>query len=287
MKKKLLFSIAAFAATSIAFANGSNILPTSAVKAPESSYFDGLYIGAGGDVQYSISSLKNDSTSSLLSPEMVTAHSDHALSIDRDFDGTDFGGDVNIGFGKTFNTAYSTYYAGVEFYTQYVHVSPVANGSQTFEIRDTTNSLLIEDVSTSVDLKSDFSYGGRLKLGYLITPKSMIYILAGVEYTKFDVDANRSFIMQGLPLATNNYSFSKNEFAFVPGVGIETMLSNKLSVKAQYTYAMYPRITNHHDFNTNTHFESSTVAITDTSDDKIEISHAVFTLGLTYHFNNL
>jgi opacity protein-like surface antigen len=228
--------------------------------------------------------------------------------LNTDIGDTTAGGGIFVGYGKVLNN--SKFYLGGEAYARYAH--NVSNTSTTedslFEI-DRTQPTPIDDISTgtvdlysSVDVKSDWSYGAALKLGYLVTPKTMIYLLLGAEYSKFKVDVNHTgiepFIITDPSLdldmrdITDSYSYEENKVAFVPGIGIETMLTDKLSLKAEYTYADYGDLdTQHHDAT----YESSTTVdstVYDTevnvhSEDKVDLKRGLFSLGLAYHFNGI
>jgi len=266
--KKIFLSIAVLGCATTVFANGST--PATA----EPNYFDGFYIGAGADMQHTTGDVKNDTKQGV-----STSRINLSRSIDYDIGETDFGGDINLGYGKTFKIQYSKYYAGIELYTRYAYDNPTINNNNSYSISGYT----IDNLVTQINIKNDFSYGTALKLGYLITPKSMFYILAGMEYTKFDIDETHTNVVNTDQFPSNNYSFSRNEFAFVPGVGLETMLGDNISLKAQYTYAMYPSFSHSNENSVNV----ENITIVSTANDKFDLSRGIFSLGLTYHFNNI
>lgn len=320
MKGKILIALIALGATSAVLANGGMAAPA---PVAEPNYFDGLYLGLGAGVQHQTGNVKNatvdvwsdtvTSFRSTIQSEIIHRTSVFASALDSDVGNTAINGELFAGYGKTFN---SLYYAGIELYAKYANAKTESNyAGVPIEVSTNTDTLAqsadFKAAATSIDLKSDFSYGAALKFGYLITPKTMFYILAGIEHTKFDVDVNHSFAAghSQTPDTTPtsnwsrgysyHYGFDENKWAFVPGVGIETMLTDKLSLSAQYTYADYGNISHHNDlpptvlaatpvgsgepFGT-TH---SNINAASPSDTKFDLSRGLFSLRLAYHFNGI
>jgi opacity protein-like surface antigen len=225
-------------------------------------------------------------------------------SVNSDIGDTAFGGGLFVGYGKVLNN--SKFYVGGEAYARYAHDTTHTTTTQNElfyvggEDVDPENAPTASaDMSSSIDVKSDWSYGAALKLGYVVTPKTMIYVLLGAEYSKFKVDASHSlddateFPTTDVDFGglTDSYSYDENKVAFVPGVGIETMLTDKLSLKAEYTYADYGSIVS------KTHEGSYEVDVTDPTivtanvnthaEDKVDLKRGLFSLGLAYHFNGI
>lgn len=323
MKGKILIALLALGATSAVLANGG-MAPAPAPVA-EPNYFDGLYLGLGAGVQHQTGTVKNGTVDDLsytatrqygdILIEKHEIHNAFLSALDSDVGNTAVNGELFAGYGKTFN---SLYYAGVELYAKYANAKTDSNYAgvpvdvDAATLGDSTSSSVnFKAAATSIKLKSDWSYGGALKFGYLITPKTMFYLLAGIEHTKFDVDVNHDFAAgySQTPDTTPtsswsrgysyHYGFDESKWAFVPGIGIETMLTDKLSLSAQYTYADYGNVSHHNDMTPvtlppipvgsqeyygTTH---SNVTGSSASDTKFDLSRGLFSLRLAYHFNGI
>lgn len=282
MRGKILISLLALGAASAALANGNAFAPASVAAAPEVNYFDGLYLGVGAGVQHQTGDVQNG-TENTIKYDNSSSSSFYKTSIDSDFGKTSFNGDIFAGYGKTFN---SLYYAGVELYARYANTKPSVSSSVVGGDEITKNW-------TDIRVNSDFSFGSTLKFGYLITPKTMIYLLAGIERTKFDVDVDRgakdndpSFNFD----LSHKYGFSENKWAFVPGIGIETMLTDNLSLSAQYTYADYGKISHNDNYKGQIYTNDVRPVRLDVSSDssnKVSLERGLFSLRLAYHFNGI
>ena len=115
----------------------------------------------------------------------------------------------------------------------------------------------------------------------------MIYLLAGIENSRFKADVSHPDLGGEINIR-DSYSFSANKWVFVSGIGIETMLSDKVSLKAEYTYADYGTFDSSHS----KQLSPSVGALIPTtyyecSSDKINLNRGLFTLGLSYHFNGI
>lgn len=122
-------------------------------------------------------------------------------------------------------------------------------------------------------VESDYSFGGALKLGLQVMPHFMFYALLGVELGNFRYKFYSTDI--------GDYSFDKNQFGFKTGIGIEQMLSKKLSLKIQYSFTDYAGFNN-----------TTSRVLRDqprykqilNSYDAVNINRSAITVGLVYHF---
>jgi len=71
-----------------------------------------------------------------------------------------------------------------------------------------------------VTVKQKVNYGAKAKLGYLATPKALVYGLAGWEHAEFDVSGSGSEGTDGVKF----------------GFGAETFVQKNLSVRSEVTY---------------------------------------------------
>lgn len=308
MKSKALIILLSLGAASGALANGQISTP---VVTP--NYFDGFVVGATGGVAHEIGRVKHTAADAVFDldeqGQVITSEFGvFSTSLENYVGSTDLDGGIFAGYGKTLN---SNFYLGAEIFARYAHAKPETKTSHDqFEVNPLSSIPLANLSQSYVKVDSDFSYGGALKGGYLITPKTMFYVLAGIEYTKFNVNVGHMFIgtdehiinndaILTHPFVVNNYSFSKGKVAFMPGVGLETMLTDNFSLKAEYTYACYGDLSKTNS--TQNVLPNETVissegipvvltgdALASAADTKVShLSRGLFTLGLSYHFNGV
>lgn len=88
------------------------------------------------------------------------------------------------------------------------------------------NSIDSESTNIKISL-SNYSFGGNLRLGYLLTRSFMLYALAGVDLLKY----------------SNNETSESSGYkvGLMPGVGAEFLLNDNWGVRTQYTYTMSPK----------------------------------------------
>jgi outer membrane immunogenic protein len=81
-------------------------------------------------------------------------------------------------------------------------------------------------LSGSIDAKYGFDVG--LRLGYLVTPSTLGYVLGGYSWQRFDLSTS----IPGI-------AYDWNADGFVVGAGLETVLSGNWTLKTEYRYAQY------------------------------------------------
>ena len=123
------------------------------------------------------------------------------------------------------------------------------------------NSALEIDIAgtelASVTAEQGFDIGARL--GYLVTPRTLGYVLAGYTHAKYNVEL----------LGTDVYDWDSD--GFVVGAGMETALSSNLTLRGEYRYRQYGS----HDF--------ADLGVPDGLLDLDTSSHT-FRVGLNYRF---
>lgn len=108
----------------------------------------------------------------------------------------------------------------------------------------------------SADLTLDHGYDIVGRIGYLVSPETLLYVLGGYSYQHFDVGTNLGL------------GFDWDTDGWVIGAGLETRLSGNWNLKAEYRYAEYEE-----DFLTGGLFTLSP-------------SSHTFLLGLNYRFGD-
>jgi len=134
-------------------------------------------------------------------------------------------GDIFLGYGKRFNC----FWAGLEALASFTSLNSKSNVDITPEIAAANGQ--------SLSVKSTFGWGGNLNLGYYINQATKLYLKLGVESRRFRVNFNGAINADPTILNLNK---SYNSTAFVPGLGMETDLTPRLSLRAEYRTALHP-----------------------------------------------
>lgn len=77
------------------------------------------------------------------------------------------------------------------------------------------------------DITADYGFDLIARAGYLATPETLVYVLGGYSYQHFDLSSNVGF----------SEDWESN--GFTAGFGLETALSDRLSLKGEYRYSQY------------------------------------------------
>lgn len=203
----------------------------------DQSYFNGPYVGLGVGVVGAYADVKSSSES-----DFTWAGRDYKYSVNDTFDKGEYGENVNIfaGYGRTFESSQSYYLGGELFghYFSYGSIDCEGNGV----IHYTANNPTMNS-TVSIKVKNPYSFGGDIRAGYLISPRTMIYILFGLDYAKFKVKDELALVekIQNIFLfsADLKNNFTKWKLGYLPGIGIETSLNDHISLRAEYTYTFY------------------------------------------------
>ncbi len=248
-----------FLTTSV-FASGVYMPPTK-------PYFDGFYGGIGMGAVAALSDVKTSSELWLMStPPLALSQGSRDLDLGKG----GFNANIFVGYGKTLKRSY---YLGGELFGNYF--TPKATGSYT------EKTIYGTEHKTYDSVENRYSFGGDLRAGYLVSPRTMLYILFGLDYAKFKVNSETNTLLDPNTFAINN-NFSKWKLGYMPGVGIETGLTDHLSIRAQGTYTYFPSFShsNTKDF---VNPDGKTVYLT--TDTKVKPSRWLFTVMLSYLFN--
>ncbi|MEO9876733.1 MAG: outer membrane beta-barrel protein [Anderseniella sp.] len=88
---------------------------------------------------------------------------------------------------------------------------------------------------TGYRLEASDSYTVAGRLGYLVTPETLAYGLAGWTWTDFEQDI---LVITGTPVITNDFDAD----GFTVGAGIETVLAENFTGKLEYRYTDYGKL---------------------------------------------
>lgn len=119
---------------------------------------------------------------------------------------------------------------------------------------------------SKITLKWDGSLRGRL--GYLVTPSTMVFGTAGVAWQQVDLDI-QCLAFPGCPASGHGET---TRAGWTVGGGLETALAGNWSVRTEYRYADFGQ------FNIPLNFVGATNGV------PIEVATHTATLGLTYRF---
>ena len=105
-----------------------------------------------------------------------------------------------------------------------------------------------------------YYYGLAARLGYMVTPSTLIYVRLAVESGKWKasvtpnsatIDANLTAAATANPdlvsSAKKTVSKNKTGIQFAPGAGIEVFVTKNLFLRAEYSYLFGPKLSMTHD----------------------------------------
>jgi opacity protein-like surface antigen len=281
--RKVLVSIFAISFSSLVFASGDLFVkPT--------NYFDGFYAGIGGGVSHTTANVKaavNTVITETPSGQQVSSTEEFSTNQNADLGETSLAGELFAGYGKSFNikSNRNNLYLGFEVFGKITPTKETANTSNQFISAD-GNSYTSSLTAELENHYSSFSFGADLRFGYLITPKTMIYVLAGGDVAPF------AYMVEGaIPAYSVVYGRRDLQWrgGFMPGVGIESMLTDHWSLRAQYVYSYWGDGAGHYEMDlkgsASGEDDNGTEDITGSLRGNAEnIQRGLFTIDLTYHF---
>ena len=107
-------------------------------------------------------------------------------------------------------------------------------------------------------LSNNGNVGAKLRVGYTASPRAMLFVTAGLEYSewKLNQNLNTGKVKRNLKAQTKKINFAAS-------IGSDIYLNNHVFVRPEYTYV-------------------APIALKATSEKNIKISQHRFTLGLGY-----
>jgi opacity protein-like surface antigen len=134
-------------------------------------------------------------------------------------------GDIFIGFGKRFNCFWVAFEALASFTS--------LNSKNLIDITPLTTS----GNGQSLQFKTTNAWGAAFNLGYHINQASKLYVKLGFECRRFRTTLNANLPPNDPNLL--NLNQSKNSTAFVPGLGMDTEICPRLSLRTEYRVALH------------------------------------------------
>lgn len=144
-----------------------------------------------------------------------------------------FAADLFIGFGKRFNCTW----VGFEVLASLSSL----NANAPLDITPLTTT----DNGQFLSIKTSNAWGGTFNFGYYMNATTKLYLKLGLESRRFRTNFNGAGNAAVIANDPNLLSITKNtsSTAFVPGFGLETDLTPRLSLRTDYRIALHPRKT--------------------------------------------
>lgn len=259
MKKKIIYSSALTAllcASSAALAGGPEIIV-------EPDYFSGFYVGGTGALHHALF----DSTTTVnlsepvflnfggIIPPIQILQPGTLATNDTDGRSLDGYGGIQGGWGKVFN---HQWYLGIQGFGEWGTNSDTSNNTTSVlpvQVGILGNLITINNVpvatnSTTVKVEND--YGVAAKLGYLVTPRTMVYGKIGASWAEIKV-SNTTTLQNDLSvnaagfqlLDVNTFSTASNsdsdtKVGLLLGIGFEQFVyQDMVSINVEYDYVNY------------------------------------------------
>ena len=127
-------------------------------------------------------------------------------------------GDIFVGYGKRINC----FSLEGEFLGSFASLKSISK-------------LGITTANPQLGSKTTNALGGAVKLGYYINATSKLYFKMGFELRRFEI------IFTDLSNSLLSLNKSYNSTAFVPGIGIESDLTTRISLRTEYRVALHPK----------------------------------------------
>ncbi len=127
-----------------------------------------------------------------------------------------------LGYGRVIA---SNVYLGAELFGRYIFANQENDLTQkTYSGGSLTGKVIM-------NLKNTYSFGANVRLGYLVLPRVMAYVLFGSEYSNFE--------LKNVSTETSNFQFSKHSYSYMPGIGMEASITDNFAVRMQYIYSHF------------------------------------------------
>ena len=165
--------------------------------AQASPFFDGLYLGVGAGVVVPTIDVENDYYGELNAlvaypgggetySSIIFDDENRILNQFKNLGKYGFVGTILGGFGKTFD---ASTYLGFELFANYMSPKMQGNQKHDFDWERSNGSPVDGDLSVNMmtKIKNKYSYGIDVRVGHLVAPKTMLYVLFGVDYNQFKI----------------------------------------------------------------------------------------------------
>jgi opacity protein-like surface antigen len=276
MKKYLVTLL--LISSSIAIANGPKIEP---------DYFNGFYLGATLGYQSNSGSYHFDQIGTVGPEDLELGYYKVNNHFSGEIGADNLDGKFFLGYGKVLK---SNFYLGAEIFVD----TPVIQDINVDDISSTIAHSQQSDTDygkrkAQLSIRAHNQYGGSLKLGYLVEPRAILYVLGGTKYSDFDAYVYDKYtFITGVPTeVTTEYTIDGDKFGLMYGLGAEIMLSKKLAARLEYTYTDYSHVNGKSNTATLGQVSDAIAYINSNADTTLDISDKVFSAGIVYRFNGI
>jgi opacity protein-like surface antigen len=269
MKK---FTSALLAVTAL---TAANVFAAGAVESKTGAYVGGNVGMANTNVKYSFTNLGANGTSTgpgdVTSTQTVTAGSSSAQVANFN------SGKMNPLFGlfAGYGMQVGTMYFGGEIYGGFDSAKVEAfNDAGTTSGTQTSKNYPMGKASVK---RTNF-YGLAPRLGFFVTPSTLLYVKLGIEGGKWT--ATQTSSADDFVAVARNITTKKNKsgISFAPGLGLDAFITKNLFLRAEYTYLFGPKITVRQDTTASGSWGGTW------ADHKFQITQQTFKVGVGYKF---
>jgi len=232
MKKVILPLVMAAAVTTVSAEGGSCAMT-------------GFYLGLSGGANFTSADVKSDFTSNAVAAALATPANTHASLFGlgtMTANGRAMGGAVDLfaGYGIGFS---SGLYLGADAYIGWDGTKKTIYQSSNFD--PAAAAAAVNSVTYKLERK--MSYGLAARLGFMVTPSTLLYVKGGIEGGQFkareDINLAAKAIGGNAILALPySKSVSKNRINFLVGLGAQVFITKNFFVGAEYHYLFGPTI---------------------------------------------
>jgi outer membrane immunogenic protein len=133
--------------------------------------------------------------------------------------------------------------------------------------------LMPGETSASLSTRTSWDASIRARIGYLVTPWTLLYATGGPAWLRIGSNATCGFLVCGVPVVTFNNASTL--LGWTIGGGIETRLWGNWFGRAEYRYSDYGDVT----------YNNAVLFTTGTYDERVRTQTALF--GLAYKFGDV
>ncbi|MDF2529428.1 MAG: hypothetical protein K0Q57_308 [Gammaproteobacteria bacterium] len=256
----------------------SSILLTTTAYADQA--FNGFYVGTGlGGSQLQSKQLIDAQTPYIDNSN----HWQYGVTASPVQSNNSFSGNIDLGYGRT----WQNFYFGAEGF-----INASSHQLNFNQQNDLILTNLITDVVGSAGVNnnlktSPLAFGIDLRPGYVIAPNTLLYGKIGAVYSHISWESNLTNLTEigGDPLVSVplNLSTSTTRLAYQFGLGLERYMTNDLSLRLEYTYTDYGRLS----VNGSTNFIDGVTQLQSINSSNVLVTDSSVMLGMNYYFDRL
>lgn len=146
------------------------------------------------------------------------------------------------------------------------------------------NETIVDDTECNIPntwadkLQSKLNFGAKVRLGYTMSPRSILFLGLGAEYSSTTLKVEHVAHTTGVIVGDAVVKKTRKGINLAPSVGVDMFANDKMFVRAEYTYVFPINMTIEQPFKT------AAANATRTSTHKVRFSNSRFTLGVGYKF---